>query len=257
LIPFLPDSLKSCIRRLDARFSPLRRQVLIAGCPATLVRTLFWDETAPDWLAAEIDPYFAVLPEKWEPRHIVDAGGSTGAFSLATLLRWREALCTTFEPSRRQRLVLTRNARLNGIATRLSLRSEALWDHTTTLRFRSNGAVSGILGVNAALPTTLAFPETVAAISLDDWRQSPGSAPVDLVKMDIEGAEIEALAGAQELLAQDRPVVLVQAYHFRDGRRTLERCRDLLAPHLYQIHEDHVIGGFLIAVPAEGVACPR
>jgi FkbM family methyltransferase len=257
LIPFLPDSIKSCIRRLDARFSPLRRKGLIAGCPATLVRTLFWDETAPDWLAAEIDPYFAVLPKKWEPRHIVDAGGSTGAFSLATLLRWRESICTTFEPSRRQRLVLARNARLNGIAARLSLRSEALWDHSTTLRFRSNGAVGGILGVNAALPTNLAFPETVTAVSLDDWRQASGSAAVDLIKMDIEGAEIEALAGAQELLAQDRPVVLVQAYHFRNGRRTLERCRDLLAPHFYQMHEDHFMDGFLIAFPAEGVACLR
>lgn len=257
MIPFLPDSLKSCIRRLDARFSPLRRQVLIAGCPATLVRTIFWDETAPAWLAAEIDPYFAVLPEKLIPRHVVDAGGSTGAFSLAALLRWRETRCTTFEPSCRQRLVLDRNARLNGIAARLCLRSEALWDHATKLSFRSNGAVGGIPGVNAALPATLAFPETVAAVSLDDWRQTPGIAPVDLIKMDIEGAEIEALKGAQELLAQDRPVVLVQAYHLRDGRRTLERCSDILAPHNYQMREDTNINGFLIAVPAEDAACLR
>ncbi len=255
MIAFLPDSLKSRIRRLDARLSPLRRRVRIAGCPATLVRTVFWDETAPDWLAAEIDPYFAVLPEGWQPRHVVDAGGSTGSFSLAALLRWRDARCTTFEPSHRQRLVLTRNARLNHVADRLTLRSEALWDHATTLRFRSNGAVGGIPGINAALPETLAFPENVPAISLDQWRETTEGPPVDLIKMDIEGAEIEALAGAAKLLAHDRPIVLVQAYHLRDGRRTLEPCRDLLAPHRYEMHEDPAISGFLIAVPAEGAAC--
>lgn len=68
----------------------------------------------------------------------------------------------------------------------------------------------------------------VQADTLDNmWRDLHGGGVVDFLKMDIEGAEYEALAGAQEMLKKTRYAVIA-AYHIRDGCRTAWRvARDL------------------------------
>lgn len=243
-----PEFLKRWIRNADAALSPLRRSVQIEGRSVQLVRTVWWDESAADWIADEINPYFQALPSGFIPKHVIDAGGSTGMFALAAALRWPSAHITVFEPSIRQRIVLKRNARLAGVAARITLRPEALWNEDSLLSFRSNGSVSGIRGVSQALPLTLDFSERVTAVPLDDLMvDARGSLKVDLIKMDIEGAEVEALEGARRVLGEDRPVLLVQAYHLRAESRTLEPCRDFLEALGYQTREVAPPSGFLVA----------
>jgi FkbM family methyltransferase len=50
-------------------------------------------------------------------------------------------------------------------------------------------------------------------MALDDYVSQANLTRIDFVKMDIEGAELEALAGAQELIASRRPRLAVSAYH--------------------------------------------
>ena len=40
-----------------------------------------------------------------------------------------------------------------------------------------------------------------------------GSERVTFIKMDIEGAEVEALKGAKEIIQRDRPKLAISAYH--------------------------------------------
>jgi hypothetical protein len=42
-----------------------------------------------------------------------------------------------------------------------------------------------------------------------------GSTPT-YIKMDIEGAEIDALVGARQVIASGRPVLAISAYHLQD-----------------------------------------
>jgi len=51
---------------------------------------------------------------------------------------------------------------------------------------------------------------------------------VTLVERHAEGAEIEILQGSAAVLERDYPKLLVQAYHLREGKRTPERCSEIL-----------------------------
>jgi hypothetical protein len=50
---------------------------------------------------------------------------------------------------------------------------------------------------------------------------------VDYIKMDIEGAEIEALEGAARMMSTLKPTFAIASYHKRDGRPTAETLEKL------------------------------
>jgi len=52
---------------------------------------------------------------------------------------------------------------------------------------------------------------------------------LDLVKMDIEGAELQAMAGAQQLPSHLKPRYSIASYHIVDGRRTAEVLTEVFA----------------------------
>jgi FkbM family methyltransferase len=61
-------------------------------------------------------------------------------------------------------------------------------------------------------PGTLTI-DSFRMISLDSYMDSQHLNRVDYIKMDIEGAEIDALEGAQELIARFGPRLAISAYH--------------------------------------------
>jgi hypothetical protein len=91
------------------------------------------------------------------------------------------------------------------------------------------------------------FEETVEVTTLDVWAAREKIDALDLIKMDIEGAEIEALEGATMTLRRFKPAILLQAYHIREGTRTLERCIAILEPLGYSWREIPGISGFVYA----------
>jgi FkbM family methyltransferase len=128
----------------------------------------------------------------------------------------------------------------------------ACWNEEKTLEFFTGSTA----GSNTALPDVrgqrgqaLAAPELgrieVQAETLDAlWRRLAGSAPVEFLKMDIEGAEYEALDGARELLAHTR-LVAVAAYHQRDGVPTAAKVAEKLRAAGFEVRCDenlHVYG---------------
>ncbi len=159
-----------------------------------------------------------------------------------------EAEFVLFEPSVRQRVLLERNLRLNGLDSRRArVFKTALWDREETVTFRTIGAMSSI-EQTSFLAGQLPFAERVHTTTLDLWCERNNPARIDLVKMDIEGAEIEAINGARGTLARFKPELLVMAYHERDGTRTFERCANALATLGYSVSEQAGTNGFLHAV---------
>lgn len=126
----------------------------------------------------------------------------------------------------------------------------ACWNEQSSLEFfvgrtpGSNTAVPDAKGQRGqALADQSKEKIVVQAETLDNlWRKLTDSTPIDFLKMDIEGAEYEALEGASEILKHTRHVVIA-AYHIRDGVRTADKVADMLlkSGFIVRIDEnDHV-----------------
>lgn len=64
--------------------------------------------------------------------------------------------------------------------------------------------------------------------SLDSFlAERPGIDKVDWLKLDVEGAELEVLIGAEQCIRQDRPKILVENHNFHDPQMEI-KVRDFL-----------------------------
>jgi FkbM family methyltransferase len=103
-----------------------------------------------------------------------------------------------FEPDGRNAAALRRNFGDRGDVT---IHEAGLWSETTRLSFCANGSLGSTLGDDGAA--------TVPVVALDELRLDA----VTLIKLDVEGAEAQALAGARDTIRRSAPRLAVCAYH--------------------------------------------
>jgi FkbM family methyltransferase len=229
------ETAKRAVRIAEAALTPRTRAVRFGGRNFRFVRSAWWDDTEHERFAMELEPYFLTF-RGGDYRQIVDAGAAVGQFAVVVATQFASARVAAFEPSLRQRILLRRNARLNGVDARVDVIPCGLWDSEGERRFRTHGAIGSLEDAHQ-LPPGLVFGESVRTVTLDDWAHRVGVTRLDLVKMDIEGAELEAVRGMTNVLRTLRPELLIQAYHERDGARTFERVARLVEPHGYRCIE--------------------
>lgn len=77
----------------------------------------------------------------------------------------------------------------------------------------TTASVAGATGdVERVSPGGLAV-DAYEQVSLDDYADTAKLTRIDVVKMDIEGAEIDALTGARDCLTRHQPRLAISAYH--------------------------------------------
>lgn len=89
-----------------------------------------------------------------------------------------------------------------GMADRIDIQEKAVGAANGTVSFAPNGTVGGSICQSGGI----ALP----CVALDS---TLAGQPVSLVKMDIEGAESDALHGAAETIRSSRPVLCICVYH--------------------------------------------
>ncbi len=85
--------------------------------------------------------------------------------------------------------------------------NKALWSQDTTLRFEEN------FGCTHSNHVSESGGCEVAATRLDSYVEETGLERVDLIKLDIEGAELEALKGAEGVIRRHKPRLQICLYH--------------------------------------------
>lgn len=133
----------------------------------------------------------------------------------------------------------------------MTLHEVACWDQNTTLEFRignTPGSGTAVENVKGQHGQSLANKDVdsieVRARKLDDiWREN-GCHQVNFLKMDIEGAEYEALDGAKDMLHSTSNVAIA-SYHIRDDIPTAGKVAEILVKSGFKIRVDenlHVYG---------------
>jgi len=173
-------------------------------------------------ISQEIVPYWnAHQPIQGEVH--LDIGAQIGSYSL--LAATSGAIVYAIEPDPNNRRFLKRNIQTNKL--NIAVSSIGAWSKMTTLKFRSHDALSSIEGVGM-IPEALPFLNRIKVDTIDNIVRRLGITKVHVIKMDIEGAEIEALEGARVTIIKDKPVLLIEAYHLREREPTLVRVLTIL-----------------------------
>ena len=166
----------------------------------------------PDSNSTSAALYFAGLPDYWEMKFMqrflrsgdqfIDIGANAGVYSvLASSITGTDAVIDAFEPLPNTASRIVEQARLNGL-TRLRVHGVAVSDRDDVLEFgySGNDATMHLRRDGEASTGTL----RVRAVSLDNFTSYGTYA---MGKMDIEGAEPLAFAGATRRLREANPPV--------------------------------------------------
>lgn len=149
---------------------------------------------------------------------ILDVGAHCGTYSTAFLAINPDVVVYAFEPQIKMVEMLAKNAADNGFEDRLKMTQAAVghvYDRKVTLA--KTPAIGINMGMAAEYGTdypqnlgTLALGlggEEVDMITLDEYFRDKTVPSVDLIKIDVEGAETMVLMGARETIEKFQPVI--------------------------------------------------
>lgn len=156
-----------------------------------------------------------------------DIGANAGLFTVPAAMR-PGVQVHAFEPCRPTFAVLERNIALNRL-TNVRPHRLALADRAGQAVLRVHRA--GLDGHNTlglpADPRAVVSTERVAVTTLDDFCRDQGIPWVDVMKIDVEGAELPVLRGGVDLLGREDGPLLLYESHPGHARRFGHQPRDV------------------------------
>lgn len=182
-----------------------------------------------DNLAGDFGIFIKGYMQHYKPKEtdiVVDAGAYVGAFTLFIADKVKHVIL--FEPEHENYKKIIRNLYLNKIKN-VTVIQKGLWENQGFLKFLINGASSRIeqTKVNPHEPNKSNNYTMIEVIDLDTELRARGIKQVDFIKMDIEGAELRALKGMNEILK--KPIKLaIASYHLLNGEQTCNKVEEFL-----------------------------
>lgn len=140
---------------------------------------------------------------------VIDGGANIGQYSLlASSAVGSSGSVHSFEPVPRTFAGLESNVARNHL-TNVSINRVALWNEESELTLSLAAGFEHNLGAYSAMVNG-GSSVTAPAMALDQYAAVNRLSSVDLMKMDIEGAELLAVDGAIEVLKRFRPSILME-----------------------------------------------
>jgi FkbM family methyltransferase len=146
----------------------------------------------PDWLVEHL--------KDGDSLRIVDGGAYRGETLQALAAKLPIQQAWTFEPDADNHAALVQA--LRGWPSPATHIPAGLSDHCGLANFAAGAGEASHFGADGGRPTPI--------VALDDCLHG---APVNFLKLDVEGQELAALAGARRTLLRERPTLAIAAYH--------------------------------------------
>lgn len=141
---------------------------------------------------------------------VVDAGANVGQYALlAGKAVGPSGSIHAFEPVPRTVALLGRHVGANGLSN-VRINRAALWCESKTVRLGLSAEMAGNSGAYSISAHGEEGEVESPAIRFDDYAAEQKLRRVDIVKLDVEGAELCALRGMSRMLRRDRPLLLME-----------------------------------------------
>jgi len=179
----------------------------------------------------------------------IDAGANTGMWTIQASRHYRRVIA--IEPTRSTLKILRKNLRINHIRN-VTVIPKALSDRVGVTRFyRWPGGHMG----NTLLKTPVNYSDdygeavetgSIETVSID----SLGAMP-DVIKLDVEGAETEAIRGGMQTISKFHPTLVIEI-HRKENEQLIEkmlpeyswerRTRHFSVPGKSEFDQAHIVG---------------
>jgi FkbM family methyltransferase len=187
----------------------------------------------PQWQDIFVNRVLAFESASPSPR-ILDCGANVGLASLFFSRLYPAARITAFEADPALFQMLDANLKANRAAA-VETRHAALWTSTGRLTFRCEGSDSGMID---SLPG--AVDGTATIVPSLRLRDVLDEGPVDLLKLDIEGAEDVVLADCEPVLHRVNAMVM-DLHEFDPAARQAPRVLERLTRAGFTYAVDHFV----------------
>jgi FkbM family methyltransferase len=149
---------------------------------------------------------------------VLDAGANCGHLSIFfSKLVGKNGIVYAFEPDVYNIERINNNRRLNNdLANNIKIEELLLWNENKLVDFYEAGTV----GSSAVWIPDVEKCVQKQAVRIDDWIAKNDIKKLDFIKMDIEGAEIEALEGCVQTIENLKPNFAIASYHIVNGEPT-------------------------------------
>ncbi len=144
---------------------------------------------------------------------VLDIGGQIGCFSLALAGAMPDATIDVYEASPTSAGYISRNVAQNGLGDRVTVHGQAMAGTPGEFTFVDSGTASGLNGLTA--PDGLGAEVTVPADTFDNAVKA-AAGPVQVVKIDVEGAEYDIILNSSPASWSDVRKAVIE-YHPVEG----------------------------------------
>ncbi|MCA9024140.1 MAG: FkbM family methyltransferase [Planctomycetaceae bacterium] len=243
LLKLAPNRWKGLIyyrfyRKQPERFAPLFEKADLALAPGCQMLSLVPTDYVSECIALmgffELDLSRRMVERAQSGGRLVDVGANMGYFPLLWLSTSPRTTCLAFEPVKRNQDIIRRNMIHNRFEDRLQLIPMAAGERKSTMLFDPGDEEQ--TGWGSLAVTDQARSYKVDVVRLDDVITD--NEPIDVLKIDTEGADPLVLRGAERLLQQHQ----IREIFFEHNRPGLENlglsdteAQDFLRSHEYDV----------------------
>lgn len=177
---------------------------------------------------------------------IIDCGAHIGGFTRMAL-RAGARLVVAIEPEKMNISAFRRNYAEELKTGNVILIEKGIWDKTGSLSLHlSNTGDSH----SVAIPQNAGRDQTIEVTTIDSLIESLKLPKVDFIKMDIEGAELNALHGSTRVLKRWHPRLAVSSYHKKGDPSAI-------CAIIWEAQPNYLVGSKDLQSEAKGIGVPK
>ncbi len=171
--------------------------------------SIFYSGIFGDYEGKTLELWFKII-EKMKPSEIYDVGANIGIFSLIASIASPSSLIRSFEPNFKTIKFLKNNVQLNNFGN-IQINEFALSNKNSKQRFFNYGENSspGLSSVNHKNIDKNLDSVLLDVIDMIDFRKKTNS-KIDIIKLDIERAELSLLTHSRGIIIEDRPIIFLE-----------------------------------------------